>query len=619
MGLVQRAAAAGLLAVALVACERPPPDPRPAEPPPPQAARPGYLLVAGDGGVFAFGGARFAGTPGPLPPPRAAVGVAATPSGRGYWVAGRDGGVFAFGAMGPAGAFGAIGAGGAVGAPFRGSAAGAPLGGPVEAIVPTPSGLGYWLAAADGGVFAFGDATFAGSMGGTGLARPVVGMAATPRGKGYWLVGADGGVFAFGDAPFLGSAGGAKLARPVVGMAATPTGRGYWLVGADGGVFAFGDAAFSGGMGAAPLAAPVVGMAPSSTGDGYWLAAADGGVFSFGDAPFAGSAGGVRLASPITGIAPAPRSPAPTVAIFYYPWYGTPATGGAWRHWEQNGHHPPGDVGADYHPAAGAYASDDPAVVEAHMALIARAGVDQVVSSWWGRGSYEDDRLADVAAAAGRHRLQLGVILEPYAGRTPAGVRRDIGYLRGFGVRDAYVYEALGEDPGAWAKANEGHTGMRVFGHGSGADGMRSGAVVLQARNSGFDGVFTYDPLAYASADYATICAHARALALACAPSAAPGFEAGRATGNATVRPRAAGATYDEQWSGAIAAAPDVVAITSFNEWHEGTQIEPARPQRCLPSGFCYSDYEGAYGRTGGEAARAYLDRTRSWVSILSK
>jgi hypothetical protein len=34
------------------------------------------------------------------------------------------------------------------------------------------------LAAADGGVFAFGDASFQGSMGGTPLNMPVVGMAA---------------------------------------------------------------------------------------------------------------------------------------------------------------------------------------------------------------------------------------------------------------------------------------------------------------------------------------------------------------------------------------------------------------------------------------------------------
>ena len=38
--------------------------------------------------------------------------------------------------------------------------------------------------------------------------RPIVGMAATPDGHGYWLVAADGGVFTFGDAAFYGSTGG---------------------------------------------------------------------------------------------------------------------------------------------------------------------------------------------------------------------------------------------------------------------------------------------------------------------------------------------------------------------------------------------------------------------------
>jgi hypothetical protein len=72
----------------------------------------------------------------------------------------------------------------------------------------TPSGLGYWLVASDGGIFTFGDAAFFGSTGAVDLARPIVGMAPTPTRAGYWLVASDGGVFTFGDAPFLGSLGG---------------------------------------------------------------------------------------------------------------------------------------------------------------------------------------------------------------------------------------------------------------------------------------------------------------------------------------------------------------------------------------------------------------------------
>jgi hypothetical protein len=44
-------------------------------------------------------------------------------------------------------------------------------------MAPTPTGHGYWLAAADGGIFTFGDANFHGSTGAIGLNAPVVAMA----------------------------------------------------------------------------------------------------------------------------------------------------------------------------------------------------------------------------------------------------------------------------------------------------------------------------------------------------------------------------------------------------------------------------------------------------------
>ncbi len=76
-------------------------------------------------------------------------------------------------------------------------------------------GKGYWLVAADGGIFAYGDATFKGSAGSTKLNAPIVGMAATTDRAGYWLVGADGGIFTFGDAPYLGNALGSSCAGGV--------------------------------------------------------------------------------------------------------------------------------------------------------------------------------------------------------------------------------------------------------------------------------------------------------------------------------------------------------------------------------------------------------------------
>jgi hypothetical protein len=180
-------------------------------------------------------------------------------------------------------------------------------------MVPTPTGLGYWLVARDGGVFAFGDAGFHGSMGGRHLNQPIVGIAAPLPEEipeeaedvpmGYWLVAADGGIFAFGPAArFRGSTGGRRLNQPIVGMAAHPFGDGYWLVAADGGVFAFGrDARFRGSAGHLRLNGPVRGITATGTGEGYWLVTRDGGVLAFGDAEFSGSLGG-RSTRPVVGI-----------------------------------------------------------------------------------------------------------------------------------------------------------------------------------------------------------------------------------------------------------------------------------------------------------------------------
>ena len=195
-------------------------------------------------------------------------------------------------------------------------------------IAATPSGRGYWAAAADGGVFTFGDAPLRGLD-----RRPPARRrrsSASPRrrpGNGYWLVGADGGVFAFGDAGFHGSLGnpaaddladrrdrGDAVAAtatgwsaptvacspsatppsrarrpsfahgaPIVGIAPTPSGYGYYLLGADGGVFAFGDAHFAGSaIDGTHLATAI---AVPSDGQGYEVARTDGSVVGLGGAP----------------------------------------------------------------------------------------------------------------------------------------------------------------------------------------------------------------------------------------------------------------------------------------------------------------------------------------------
>ncbi len=246
-------------------------------------------------------------------------------NGLGYWLGAADGGIFSFGD-----------------AAFYGSMGGRALNRPIVGLAATPDGGGYWEVASDGGIFSFGDAAFYGSMGGRALNRPIVGLAATPDGGGYWEVASDGGIFSFGDAAFYGSMGGRALNRPIVGLAATPDGGGYWEVASDGGIFSFGDAAFYGSMGGRALNQPIVGIAPTLDGNGYWEVAADGGLFSFGDAAFYGSMGARPLNRPI-------------VAML-----GTPDSGGYWEVAADGGLFSFGD--ANFFGSTGALALVEPIV-----------------------------------------------------------------------------------------------------------------------------------------------------------------------------------------------------------------------------------------------------------------
>ena len=178
----------------------------------------GYWVASADGQVLLAGDAVDFGSPKEQGLKLAGdiVNMVATPDGKGYWMLGSDGGVFTYGD-----------------AEFYGSTGNMKLDKPAVAMAPTHDGKGYWFVAADGGIFSFGDATFHGStgqlnpslpLGGTNsivaaLVKPVNGMVVTSDGGGYWLVASDGGVFTFGDAGFVGSLGGQSIPSPIVGFA----------------------------------------------------------------------------------------------------------------------------------------------------------------------------------------------------------------------------------------------------------------------------------------------------------------------------------------------------------------------------------------------------------------
>jgi glycoprotein endo-alpha-1,2-mannosidase len=299
------------------------------------------------------------------------------------------------------------------------------------------------------------------------------------------------------------------------------------------------------------------------------------------------------------------KSPKPaSTAIFYYPWYGTPTFDGNYRHWEDRGHKPPSDIASSFYPARGIYSSSDPVVLDGQMSEIAHAGIGEIVVSWWGKGSPEDLRLAAVSRASRDHGLQVAAHLEPYDGRTVAGTLADITYLRTLGISDFFVYHATDFPPEEWAAVTAKLDGVRLFAQTN---------LVGFAQKGGFDGVYSYDILTSGGAQFRRVCEQAHRVHLLCGPSVGPGYSARRATGDMRGKPRADGRTYDAMWTSALRSGADLVTITSYNEWLEGTQIEPARVNGD------YQSYDGAWKLHGSASAGAYLARTAYWTSRLAR
>ncbi|OMI91381.1 alpha-mannosidase [Streptomyces sp. M1013] len=311
----------------------------------------------------------------------------------------------------------------------------------------------------------------------------------------------------------------------------------------------------------------------------------------------------------------------PNVHLFYYPWYGSPATNGSWRHWQQGGQTPPAAIGADFYPALGPYGSGDfTGAVTQHMEWIARSGAGVLVYSWWGQGSYEDRLARGVLDAAQKEGIKVAWHLEPYAGRTAASTVADVQYINNtYGSHPAfyrspehggknafYVFQSL--DITDWSPLDQ------VTG---------TSSVLAQTTDTTkiahFSGMYTYDGIAGATAPgWKQAGDYARAHDLIWAPSVAPGYLDDRAVpGNTTPTvERNNGAAYDRQWNNAldpaIGGSPTWVSVTSFNEWHEGSQIEPAAA--VPPESPGYRTYDGAYGLTAAAAQTAYLDRTAYWA-----
>lgn len=316
------------------------------------------------------------------------------------------------------------------------------------------------------------------------------------------------------------------------------------------------------------------------------------------------------------------------VAAFYYPWYGNPSVDGQWIHWTQNNHLPPDNIASDYYPALGAYSSNDPEVIAQHMKWLQQAGIGVIITSWWGQGSQEDQAVPLLMQTAEGYGIKVAFHIEPYNGRTPESLISDIQYL----------YDKYGSSPAffrstATSRYSPGNQPKGMFFVWSIQDQAtndfsywqkaldeihalpESGLVIANSleanwiEGSHFDGLYNYASL---HLDQEGGFDWARSLPpdSLYVPSVIPGFSAQRVGyADTTYVPRNDGSTFDAQWNAALGTGiePALVTITSFNEWHEGSMIEPPKFGVSDNNGYAYADF-------GALPPEGYLIQTHNWI-----
>lgn len=311
------------------------------------------------------------------------------------------------------------------------------------------------------------------------------------------------------------------------------------------------------------------------------------------------------------------------VHTFYYGWYGNPENNGgysAWNsavfpHWIDTtwNHAEPytggDDIGANYYPQLGSYSSTDPATINTHMQQIKEAGIGVVVISWWGSDHYTDKSVQTLLDKAQQSGLKIAFHIEPFY-NTIEGLRTQLAYISDNYLQHPAIYKPAGKplyycynpfqlDYRQWDSILNPDNTESI--RDTKLDGYFISLWTTQfdgefAVRSGFDGIYTYfasDGFAYGSTttNWPGMSDFARKYNLVYIPCVGPGYIDTRIRpwNGKSIKERSTGQYYEQMFEKAVKTDPDFIGITSFNEWHEGTQIEPAVPKTI--ASYTYEDY----------------------------
>lgn len=324
---------------------------------------------------------------------------------------------------------------------------------------------------------------------------------------------------------------------------------------------------------------------------------------------------------------------------FYYNWYGDKDRDGKNHHWAHSilksspsdttsGFLPGGDnISSNFYPELGTYSCTDPATIDRHMKMMREARIGVIVLTWWDVHDFGYQSVPLIMDKAAEHGIKVCFHIEPFQGRNAQTTGKNLqAIIETYGSHPAFyrldgrplffIYDSYLTKAEEWSTLlhPEGKISIRNTPY----DAIMIGLWVKKGEEqffakSGFDGYYTYFGAAgftYGSTpeNWPYLQDWANNNGKIFIPCVAPGYIDTRIRpwNGKTTRDREDGKYYDRMFQYIIDNRSEYVGITSFNEWHEGTQIEPATP--FSSPAFDYLNYEPL-------APDYYLKRTAYWIN----
>ena len=304
------------------------------------------------------------------------------------------------------------------------------------------------------------------------------------------------------------------------------------------------------------------------------------------------------------------------VLTFYYAWYGTPwGPAGRWLGWNGQGYNPDiiingrRSIATTHYPLDGVYDSCDEYTLKRQITQARKAGIDGFIVSWWGLESYSHKSLEKLLKIAPKNFITIYYetamtfkIREKSREEAIKKIYEDFRKLLSeYATSDAWIkindkpliviYIAHEYTVEEWKKIRKKleDEGLKMF-----LLGDTFNLEYLEV----FDGLHTYTTVGYTARGipleelYQKVSKETKTKSKLFAATVCPGYDDRKIRRPGIFIPREDGRYYIDCWKAALKSNPDWILITSWNEWFEGTEIEPS-----IEYGYDYLYLTGIYSR----------------------